>query len=545
MGKPALWLLAAGLACAGWRAAVGDEMPAGPLFPTDGRLARRLDVDRGRVYLGELLETLARETGVPLAADAGSAPADGLDLTVVVRSRPLREVMAGLEGLLTTRFNQWEWQRAGARGYVLRSQRRLEDAAQAARQDLFTRWSADLRTYCEIARLAEPARTQRAQARRDLFPGGQVDGRLMTLVATLAPDQVAALLRGVPVALDERRLPTEAARALAGLPPPGSGGGTADFRVTWEGDQACPVLWVRSGEVSVSTLGSFVWEDSWLGRACEGWSRVTDADVQEHLRRQVARDPALGQPLRAANLPEWVATVARRQGSDVLAVLGGSGEQSGWLGRTPDDTARALVLRGRLMTRRLDGLLLVRRRTFPTDAQRHATPWARVRELRRGVERNGGYLTLSHLLGLSELRTDQLTGLQEEFPGAEPRLIGAWRPILRFEANLTPANRERLRRAAGLPFREAGLLARAALLDEVDTDNVRNLPLLQTQARQVLLRLWEEAVEVPERRRADVRDAPPAPRHAQQAVWQAWVPDGPVHRRAYRQEPRRPLVPHP
>src|SRR5436309_231079 len=80
-----------------------------PLFPDDTRLSRPVNVARGRIYLGELIQEVSRQAKVPLQVEGDRGPVDGIDLTIYVQELPLRDLMSSLADLFSRRFDRWEW----------------------------------------------------------------------------------------------------------------------------------------------------------------------------------------------------------------------------------------------------------------------------------------------------------------------------------------------------------------------------------------------------------------------------------------------------
>jgi hypothetical protein len=80
---------------------------------------------------------------------------------------------------------------------------------------------------------------------------------------------------------------------------------------------------------------------------------------------------------------------------------------------------------------------------------------------------------------LSALPADQLRGLAEEFPVADPSRMAAWRPVFQFYRHLPPTARARLDTPDGLELRDAGVVARSFLLEPPDTMRLRHLDMLE------------------------------------------------------------------
>src|SRR5688572_12057666 len=106
--RASLWLVLPLIAALTSPLAAAEEPVVNPLFPGDSRLAAKVTVRRQRIYLGELTETLSEVAKVRLEVETEKGPLDGVDLTVFVHERPLRELMAALVELLSHRRHTCE-----------------------------------------------------------------------------------------------------------------------------------------------------------------------------------------------------------------------------------------------------------------------------------------------------------------------------------------------------------------------------------------------------------------------------------------------------
>lgn len=546
MPRIRLSLLAAllALAPAPARAAAPEDPLAG-----DARLRGAITLRRPRVYLGELLEALSQQSGVRLSVSDAKGPVSGIELSFFVKGRPLREVMTALAELFTHRWDRWEWQRSKSEppAYVLQHQRDPASAQAAARAEILKRWSADLKAYHDIARAPAAERAARAAARPDLFPGGIAPGSKTDVLATLTPAQLDSLLRGAEVSFSRSDLPTAIRGALdlgqavgAGFAAPARA--KPGFHITWERRFLSPMLWLRneSGN-SLSVVGGPGWDAEWMRDNGDGWLHQRSPEVYEYFRRTGKRDPGAGGPVPARNRFEWLAAAADRQGLDLISDLvyprGSQGIRSGWLGVSLEQTVLALISRGQQTGRASGSIQLFRDPTAATDPRRHLVAWRDVQRLRQSASRRAGYLDLPDLLFLSLLSPERLAGLFEEFPDANSDVTPHWRPIFEFLQRLAPHARAALQSGQGLPFAEAGLVARAALTEGgPDPKGVVGLALIAGAPRQAVLFLRTEEVEVP-----PIGESPA--RKEKRLTWEVRVPEARPHRVSTRYSPRKPLQP--
>jgi hypothetical protein len=533
------------------RPAAGAPEGAPSLFPQDGRLSRTVSVHSGSYYLGELLETLARQAEVRLRTDETLGPVSGIVVIGSVADLPLREVMAGLTKLLTHRHNRWEWkpQAREREGYVLRCQRSPSDAATAAQKEVLQQWKGDLRSFHETARLPEADRLTRTLMHPSFFPNeaGNEQWNRINLVGELTAPDLDALLRGTEVPLERSRLsprgqaaydwaiaqeplPQVVTRLPSGevIPQPQPNTASVAFSVKWEPESVGPLLWCRvrrgHGAGSTGVFGGGLWDRGWFQRTEPGWQDLFDPEIQR-LRKEAM---AAGQRGPTGTPIEWIERAGKRHEFNILIdpVHPPYGRQVGtWIGSTLEQTI-AMMLSERLY-HRMDRLHLLRQVSASVHPRGHLMAWPRIKALRQAADRNGGYLGFDQLLQLGQCTPDQALGLVEEFPDAEPERLESWRPVLQFYLHLTPAAQAQARGPEGLMLRDAGLAARGFLDAGADKLNVRGLDRLTQHAQTAIVSLRVEA-----RRKQE--------QEIRQLVWQVRVPGTQGHRAVFVQEPRRP-----
>lgn len=536
------------------RAEPPRKAPA-PLFPEDEKLARPVTMARGGVYLGELVGILSRESGIRLRVDDAKGPVGGIHLLVFLKERPLRDVMSGLQELFAHRFDRWEWQRepGGRTGYVLRHQRSPEEATAAARAAILSRFTQDTRDLHRIARLPDAERTAQSASRSDLFPRGSMDRGRLDLFGRLSNVEMDALLKGAFVspggpAFSER----ETGALTLGI----SGGGTftsfgtappsaprpPGFNIGWDRDQLGPILWLRNGGGGTNVIGGGWWDSNWLAREGEGWKDRWSPGVEEFVQRLIfGKAGADARPLPAVTLGEWLRLASDQQQMSVMVDLVYPRTMSrwpqAWLGRTPDHTAMALIQGIGLTWKEHGGVHLLRHQGAVVNPRSHLIPWSQVRSLREAAGREAGYFDLPELLELAGLSADQLAGIMREFPAAEPEALARWRPILQFCRNLTPASLRKLTSDEGLPFRNAGLVARAYLLDAPPLPpsvEVRGLDLLARDGARATVSLRMQATRAPVIDRSGSKM-----QEIRRLTWEVRVPETPPYRRTWDLQPRR------
>jgi len=509
---------------------------------TDPRLTKGVTLHRPRVYLGELLAEVSRQVGVRCSLEPAREPASGMELAVFVTDRPAHEVLQGLETLYTTPFNRWEWQAAPERGYRLRAQHSVAEGSRRARAAVAEELARDIRDLHRIAGLPDAAREAEAGARPHLFGRPpQVLHGLLDAFRSVPAGELDAALRGAFAPVDVERAGERGRAAMSfGV----SGGGRPEgapprraglFLRALPTTSHMPVLWLQKQEgVAFNLAGGGRWDRLWYRRHSEGWRCRADEDVEAFRERRARNDPLVGRPLRGTRLTEWLEGAAGERGLPFVADLvmpGGRTGLSPWLGRTGEQTILALTAGGHVLTRAEGLCWLVRDETAFLDPRAHLVDWETIRGLRASCARNEGFATLADLVRLAQLSPEQGAGLSEEF--GLPATFEAWQGVLSFYRNLTPEAQRRLVSRDGLPFPEAGLLARTVLLDTPDPRGVGGTLLLRERARDAVVHFRLEKHEEP--------DAAGAVRRTRRLVWEVRLPDRRPHLAMLGMRAHRPL----
>ena len=108
----------------------------------DSRLQdKKISFDAPRVYVGEFLEEVTRQTGVPITAEDRNT-ASGEVIALHLKNAPLGDVLDALWSLVSYQKAEWNWLREGEKGkYAYRLQRTdraarySKDLADAAQQE--------------------------------------------------------------------------------------------------------------------------------------------------------------------------------------------------------------------------------------------------------------------------------------------------------------------------------------------------------------------------------------------------------------------------
>lgn len=156
----------------------GDQF--GGRSAPDGRVGQRVSVVAVGPSLTLLLRDLRRQTGVDLNCEPLLARRR---LVVVVRDRPLREVMDQIAGITATPPGRCAWEAAGS-GYRLREDLR----SKSARQELLRRREGEFWQRLRLARAAAAMSPEELVKVRASFPR----------LALSPPRGAVEILRGIP-----------------------------------------------------------------------------------------------------------------------------------------------------------------------------------------------------------------------------------------------------------------------------------------------------------------------------------------------------------
>lgn len=533
--------------------------PAAQQAPTPPRQPRfGVSLQRARIYLGELLETLSTASGSPHRLHKDSEWAGGIDLSVFLTRRDPAEVRAALEKVLETKANRVEWREVkGSRGYTLVFQRTPAEAYARAREPILNQFAQDV-VHVHATFSAPPAqRAARIASRPDLYGSGLLTDRgLGVVLGALNEAELGALLRGERLSWDpQSRTPGLPASALSfgqsgGASPAGAAPlprqkPSAGLYVTWDSAAFGPILWMRNSEGAATNLvGGTNWDAAWMERNGDGWLHEREPGVYA-LAVQHAERKVHGKPILQGTVYDCFDQIARSHQVDLIAdaVFPRRGATYGglWLARTPEESLKLAVFRLGLHYRKESGIHILRGSLAEIHPRSHLLPWSDIKALRTASTENGGFLGLKDLSWTLRFRTEQINAQSEEFPDLQEPIIGTWAPIIRFSALLDASARKALSADRGLALREAGQVARAALADGPDHNNIRGLKLMESGGPDTRVWLREERASTAAR----TPSGGAVPAEVRRLVWTVRAPDGTEHSRAFTHKPRKTLRPAP
>lgn len=494
----------------------------------DSRLDRPITVTRARTHLGALLQEAANQAGVKLSVPNSNGPIDGIELTAVLDRVPLRRFMTGVEELLSTPYNAWDWTPSdgAAKSYTLRCQRSPAAAAAQTRQAVVKRWTDDLRQLFAVIRMPAAQRAgAAATARKELFPGGYINHGLLDLAARTPEGMLQPLLRGADVPIDVTNLTPELREALklgvqGGMPLPDSvprKPTRPGLYITWPEGFAGPILWIRGdADEAANLMGGLAWDAGWIGAEGKPWKYRMDPEVEAEFQRGEAGTETITAP----TLDECIVKAARKLHANVLMDFvqpDGSESVNLRAADSPERTFYRAAFEANCVVHRSGDLWLLRKVAAMVSPRAHLVPWSVVAGLRRSAARRQGVLSLEDLAPLTALSPAQLAHLSVEFPEASTAAIPAWKSILQFSSVLGASGRRALASDEGLRYADAGLAARAFLEQEIPLPDPKTpqrdpigRPLLLADPNHARVRLQEV--------NAVTKDGTPDPR----LHWEAW-----------------------
>jgi hypothetical protein len=479
MTPSTVFLTAAGTIAAlavGWSGASQPLSGASPVpaLKDDPQLQREITLIRPRVYLGELLENLSRETGAFLSASDTRFPMSGIEVSCTTHDQPAHAVMDAISAVFSDGSGEWSWRGrevSGRRSYYLMASRTAADAASENGHRIRQQWEADGWTHFHMARLSDADRLRKAASRPDLFARftRPESWNKCLALAAFTEAEFAAALRGEHMAVSAARLPA-AARSRLGLE--GAAGATRLIRTLRMPEQGgfMPSLSIDSGGGSYrSLLGDAWWHGQWLARNASDWRGPMHPETQAALKRLAEIPPGRARSLglSSGNRIEWLEAASRVERASIVADVfdptrpleRGGGYRRG---DSADDSVVG-VTRPECCWKRSGDIWLVRRLSRWVDSREYLVSWPTIKALRLSADRRGGRLDLPDLVVMARLRPIQWLALREEFPDADPRRMAVWSPVFRFWHESGRRGRARLASQAGLPLADAGLAARRIL----------------------------------------------------------------------------------
>jgi hypothetical protein len=491
-------LVAAATVCAAL-AASGErfEPVADDDLARDPRLGRPVTVECARVYVGDLVERIAAQTGTSLQADDATGASDRRVL-VSVRGTPAWKVMASLPGLFSYRLALWRWERTGSgdaaqyrltrtRGAQSCADRLAEEAQTEFERMTAERMAASYRSDDEWAqRLSDPTPV-RIEER---------GGWGLQVFRTALPENVQTkVLRGeVRAVIPVEQLPAWGRRLVEDLYArtrpyrrlPDGGTEPVPFpgevvAYTMADGYPTPSLFLEMGAMGgYCYAGGLPLKRAFAKRMAEAWfagaDHPEDGD-QEAAKLAAAPRHDLDKRIARSD-PRWV-DLAEMTDVPMLAVAPvGRMSRSFASDRTATLGTYLAALRERdyAAHKWRHGVLLVTHAAWFRDRQEVSPcPWSVVRRLREDCRAGGGLPSLDGLIRVAvDLSPEQLDALSDDWEPAESLLAprGAFQALDR-----DPELRRRLRDSGNATIKGPAARAAASSIPVVDISAVESVSL--------------------------------------------------------------------
>ena len=468
-----------------------DEITAA-MRKADPRLQTRVTLRSPHILMGELLERLSKQSGVPITTDDESATG-GDAVAVSLPGVPLADAMDALWSLFSYRHAEWDWRRSpvkgaegkGAKGkYVYRLTR--PDYARFQAKRLKEQVQADFEAQAQelLNALNMPSDQLKEAAKHDFLLNSMVvDGRVepgIRVLAGLPPGALTALLRGgPPITMAVSQLPPHSKQALqearAWLAAEFARQGTSEemikgslpeptqigIVVTRNPDQVAPGLYIDTGQGSGDYFGGGYMEDPWRQKMNANWMQPKDA----------AEDPASARALAAPKQPPTASGKPHALADYLL--LSSKAAQVPLMARLPHDLDETINVgtisqlpAAKTIGALLEGvgkrpvnlqhkwrggvLLLTCQNWFMDESEDSRLPWAEAQRLRDAEAAGDGFLSLGELAHAAAVLNV-----------AQMHRLGAWFPVLNNAADWhdflafydkTPEYRARVLSAKGDAF---------------------------------------------------------------------------------------------
>jgi len=542
----------------------GEASRPAPL-EDDPRLGQKLTLIHPRIYLGELAEKLATETGVSISVSEDRFPMGGIEVCCLVRDQPASLVMRCLAELYSTRGAVWSWratESGGGRKYRLVALRTPAEAAGERRADIRRQWEADALEQYRVARLPDAERLRAAAQRPDLFGRVTRPGFWTSYLAAgeLTEDEYRRALQGERIEVPRSRLsPATRERADAEYrrekrqDPQGHAG---PVRTMLERDHGglAPRLSIDPGSGGYTSVIDSWWEGQWLKGNDPEWRGWLAEESRSAMHRYLELGPkgagSLG--MTQGTREAWLEAVSVADGVSIIADVhtptGRPGAMTGSFvrGSTPLDTLTYISASLGCYWKRSGDIWLIRRLDRLVDPRQYLVSWQTVRELRRAADRQDGLLDLEEVARVAALEPPQWAALAEEFPDAEPHRLDAWAPLFRLWSRLSPQARKDVLSPKGLRLSDAGISARRALLTAPGDSAWPGKQLAATDPTRCRFRLEPTTASVP----TASPNAAGAPTGAPQKLdavspawrWEVKIDDRVAGTTLFVRQKRRPLV---
>jgi hypothetical protein len=474
--------LSAMCALASVQALVSADSLGAAQLRTDARLERRLSIAEPRIYIGDLLRRLSKETGIDIAADENDGASD-IEIAAFLNQAPIGEVMNSVWSLVSYKGAIWHWARTGdagtfkyvltrpssARTYSQRLQREIQDdfEKQASVMLEAAKLSPEERKKC-VSRMTESMFQDDDEVAKSLLSSGRLWNGLSTFGDSLSPDQKLAVLRGK----ESIRIPvgqlSEQGRAFVhstwadsnstmrlqdGSTKPVPEPAFVMFESSRGGKQIEPTLYIHlEGIGGYGYLGGTPMHNGLRKILLKRWIMSDDGLGNPSEQIEVSKASGSGEPVKGHFLERRFGELAKSVPFSILARL--PAFQDDDPGRLANGNVGEILRRLSEDPFCLDhkwrsGMLLISYPTWFLDETK-TVPLVIAREIKRREVNGGGLLTADDLFwAATKLSSEQLQSLSRELQ--ELGHVAFWHDLFAFCGHSKgAASRIRLKSGLGL-----------------------------------------------------------------------------------------------
>lgn len=425
----------------------------------DPRLEKPVSCVARHIYVGELMETFAKQSGVALTADEASGASD-VDVTVSLDHVPLGDAMEALWSLVSYQDADWDWERTGKDGSykyrlvqpeaarllprTLHDQVDKEVQAQARKMlDALKMTPDQLNEAAKddplLASMADNSKDDRVRPSMSIFadlpPELQNDilqehGGVSIPVSQLSPRGRQYVHDNWLADRDRGGLTKDEQGNLIPVREPQSisvSCGYSDLKMA-------PSLNIDTGFGCGDLAGGGWMEKEWRSKVSLMWLRPGDLRDVPAAAKQIPAPHSAGKSSSEHTFAERLMQLAKAASLPLLARLPDERVSGSNITNTPpyNRTVRAYLayLQSSLEQKWRNGVLLLSYSPRLTDPGKATdAPWSVVRQLRESEAKGDGYLTLGDYAHAAHALTpQQMQALSAHFPSMPNASF--WRAVL-------------------------------------------------------------------------------------------------------------------
>jgi hypothetical protein len=410
----------------------------GKMRAADARLNTPINLPAARLYVGELLEQLSRQTGVSLQMNT-QEEASGVLLLVCLNKITLGDALDALWSTVTYKNAVWRWERSGEPGayqYLLVQSRSAKEFAGDFKEQIQRLFEEEYRTMLAAARMSpeqrrqllENAVSERYQGDKKLIERYLSDSRrwmaMRAFEEALSSEERLRVLRGEKkVRLPVSQLSKQGTdfveylwkEAETGKPIPDS----IYFEANKRDDDVAPSFFIILGGSGYSYLGGRLIADKSIQQMTEKWIQsgdLLDTPLSAHKlvrtkkSMEIKADTPLEQYLVELSLLAPLSLIARLPQKEISRDFSELQETVEYY------LAYLRAFPPYLEAKWRHNVLLLSFPGWIWETESYV-PYAHVKQMRLEAQRNSGFLPFRSIAKVAALlKPDQLEHLGKEFP---------------------------------------------------------------------------------------------------------------------------------